>query len=38
MPVEVKTDLTVEDIDEHLERIEKIRGYMDKRKLVGMVG
>ncbi|MDR1908519.1 MAG: hypothetical protein LBQ35_01205 [Spirochaetaceae bacterium] len=39
MPVEVKTDLTIEDIDEHLERIEKIRRYMDKRndkrKLVG---
>jgi hypothetical protein len=41
MPVEVKTSLTVEDIDEHLERIKKIRGYMDKRndkrKLVGAV-
>ncbi|MDR3191900.1 MAG: hypothetical protein LBT87_02415 [Treponema sp.] len=41
MPVEVKTNLTEEDIDEHLERIEKIRGYMDKRndkrKLVGAV-
>jgi hypothetical protein len=41
MPVEVKTNLTVEDIDEHLVRIEKIRGYLDKRKdkrkLVGAV-
>ncbi|MDR2095337.1 MAG: hypothetical protein LBP76_07440, partial [Treponema sp.] len=41
MPVEIKTDLTGEDIDEHVERIGKIRGYMekrnDKRKLVGAV-
>ncbi|MDR2095481.1 MAG: hypothetical protein LBP76_08180 [Treponema sp.] len=41
MPVEVKTDLTEEDIDEHIERIGKIRHYMDvrgdKRKLVGAV-
>ena len=41
MPVEVKTDLKKADIDKHIERIEKIRGYMDvrgdKRKLVGAV-
>lgn len=39
MPVEVKTDLRGEDIDRHIKRIEKIRGYWDrkgdKRKLVG---
>ncbi|MDR0707198.1 MAG: hypothetical protein LBF60_04895 [Treponema sp.] len=38
MPVEVKTHLKVEDVDEHIERI---RGYMDrrgdKRRLVGAV-
>ncbi|MDR2447761.1 MAG: hypothetical protein LBD58_10845 [Treponema sp.] len=41
MPVEVKTHLKVEDVDEHIERIERIRGYMDrrgdKRRLVGAV-
>jgi hypothetical protein len=41
MPVEVKTDLTEEDIDDHLDRIGKIRVYMDKhgdkRRLVGAV-
>ena len=31
MPVEVKTDLIEEDIDDHLDRIGKIRLYMDKR-------
>ncbi|GHU49028.1 hypothetical protein FACS1894200_07090 [Spirochaetia bacterium] len=38
MPVEVKLDLTNDDVDEHLERIDKIRVYIDKhgdkRKLV----
>ena len=41
MPVEIKTNLTVDDVDEHLERIMKIRLHMnargDKRKLVGAV-
>ena len=41
MPVEIKTELSREDVNEHLERIEKIRQYMDKRedkrKLVGAV-
>ncbi|MDR0644051.1 MAG: hypothetical protein LBG05_03910, partial [Treponema sp.] len=41
MPVEVKTHLQEEDVDEHRERIEKIRGYMDRRgdarRLVGAV-
>ncbi|GHU50833.1 hypothetical protein FACS1894200_10560 [Spirochaetia bacterium] len=41
MPIEVKLDLTNDDVDEHLERIDKIRVYMDKhgdkRKLVGAV-
>jgi hypothetical protein len=41
MPVEVKTKLTIEDVDEHLERIAKIRENMDshgdKRTLVGAV-
>jgi uncharacterized coiled-coil protein SlyX len=41
MPVEIKTDLVLEDVDDHLERIAKIRGYMDrrgdKRTLVGAV-
>jgi hypothetical protein len=31
MPAEVKTELTLEDVDEHLERIAKIRFIMDKR-------
>jgi hypothetical protein len=41
MPVEVKTDLIEEDIDDHLDRIGKIRLHMDKRSdkrlLVGAV-
>jgi hypothetical protein len=41
MPVEVKADLTTEDVDDHLERIATIRKYMDshgdKRLLVGAV-
>jgi hypothetical protein len=41
IPVEVKTNLSVDDINEHLERIELIRRYLDKRgdkrKLLGAV-
>ena len=41
MPVEVKTELSVGDVDEHIERIEKIRRYMDarddRRKLTGAI-
>lgn len=41
MPVEVKTHLRLEDVNEHIKRIELIRGYMDrrgdKRRLVGAV-
>jgi len=41
MAVEIKTELSIGDIDEHLERIGKIRQYMDShmdmRKLVGAV-
>ena len=41
MPVEIKTELSISDVDEHLDRIEKIRKYMDdhhdSRKLVGAV-
>jgi hypothetical protein len=41
MPAEIKTDLTTEDVDEHLERIKKIRLYMDRhsdeRTIVGAV-
>jgi hypothetical protein len=41
MPVEVKMDLIEEDIDDHLDRIGKIRLHMDKRgdkrRLVGAV-
>ena len=41
MPVEVKTEFSVRDVDEHTERLAKIREYMDarndKRKLVGAV-
>ncbi|MDR3173108.1 MAG: hypothetical protein LBU19_02550 [Treponema sp.] len=41
MPVEIKSILTQEDVDNHLERIGKIRGALDKwgdrRKLVGAV-
>jgi hypothetical protein len=39
--VEVKTDLTVSHVDDHLERIEVVRRYLDvhgdKRKLIGAV-
>ncbi|MCL2816466.1 MAG: DUF874 family protein [Oscillospiraceae bacterium] len=42
MPVEIKTELSHDDIDEHLERIATIRKYMDtrgdSRKLAGAVG
>jgi hypothetical protein len=31
MLVEVKLELTVEDVDKHLERIEKVRRCMDER-------
>ena len=41
MPVEVKTRLTVDNVNEHIERIEIVRRYMDAhcdaRKLVGAV-
>jgi hypothetical protein len=41
MPTEVKTKLTIEDVNDHLERIAKIRENMDshgdKRMLVGAV-
>jgi hypothetical protein len=41
MPAEIKTDLTTEAVDEHIERIKKIRFYMDrhndKRTIVGAV-
>jgi hypothetical protein len=41
MPVEIKTELSTKDIDEHIERIETIRRYMDarndNRKLVGAI-
>jgi hypothetical protein len=41
MIVEIKTTLKKDDVDEHLERIETVRRYMDergdKRKLVGAV-
>ena len=41
MPVEIKTKLLDEDVDEHLERMAKIRRYFDargeKRKLIGAV-
>ena len=41
MPVEVKTELSVGDVDEHVERLSKIREYMDarsdNRKLVGAI-
>jgi len=41
MLVEIKTDLTTGDVDDHIERIEKIRQYLDKhddnRKLIGAV-
>ena len=41
MIVEIKTDLTVGDVDEHLEQMAIIRRYMDghgdNRKLVGAV-
>ena len=41
MLVEVKADLSIDDVKDHLERIEKIRPYMDvrndNRKIVGAV-
>jgi len=41
MPVEIKTELSIADVNDHLERIGKIRQYMDERgdtrKLVGAV-
>jgi len=41
MVVEVKTDLSIDDVNEHIKRIGRIRGYMDKRgderKLLGAV-
>jgi len=41
MPVEIKTELSLGDVDDHLVRIGKIRHYMDTRnddrKLVGAV-
>jgi len=41
MPVEIKTELSVGDIDEHIERIATIRKYMDAhgdgRKLVSAI-
>jgi hypothetical protein len=41
MPVEIKSELTLEDVDWHIERIEKVREQLDKRgdkrKLVGAV-
>ena len=41
MAVEIKTELSIGDVNEHLERILKIRKYMDERadnrKLVGTV-
>jgi hypothetical protein len=41
MPVEIKSVLTQEDVDDHLERIGKIREQLDqrgdRRKLVGAV-
>ncbi|MDR3191712.1 MAG: hypothetical protein LBT87_01460 [Treponema sp.] len=41
MPVEIKSDLGEEDVDAHVERIEKVRKQLDKRgdkrKLVGAV-
>ena len=41
MPVEIKTELSLSDVDDHLVRIGKIRHYMDtrndERKLIGAV-
>ena len=41
MPVEIETELSIGDVDDHLKRIIKIRRYMDmrddNRKLVGAV-
>ena len=41
MPVEVKTKLSIDNVDAHLKRIEVIRGYLDgkndNRKIVGAV-
>jgi hypothetical protein len=42
MPVEIKTKLEIEHVNDHLERMAKIRAYMDhcgdKRALVGAIG
>jgi chromosome segregation ATPase len=41
MPAEIKTDLIIEDVDDHLKRMAVIRKYMDnhgdKRRVVGAV-
>jgi len=41
MPVEIKTELSMGDIDQHIERVAKIREYMDarsdSRKLMGAI-
>jgi regulator of replication initiation timing len=41
MAVEIKTELFIEDVNEHIERMGKLRHYMDehqdKRKLIGAV-
>ena len=41
MPVEIKTELSIGDIDRHIERVAKIREYMDarndSRKLMGAI-
>ncbi|MDR2101912.1 MAG: hypothetical protein LBP43_05020 [Treponema sp.] len=41
MPVEIKSELTIEDVADHIKRIEKVRQQLDKRgdrrKLVGAV-
>jgi hypothetical protein len=41
MPVEIKVDLTMEDVDEHIERMATIRSYLDRhgdrRVLVGAI-
>ena len=41
MPVEIKTELNIEDVNDHLERIDNIRAHMDangdRRKLLGAV-
>ncbi|MCL2164374.1 MAG: hypothetical protein FWH55_08290 [Oscillospiraceae bacterium] len=41
MLVEIKTNLSIDDVDRHLEKMEIIRGYMDargdSRKIIGTV-